>query len=56
MALPVLSATISAAATGQFPARASAGTASILMAYPVKMTIQYRPVLSARYPDTERRL
>jgi hypothetical protein len=45
--------------TGGLPAsgkRAIAGTASKLIAYPTKVTGQYLPVLSAMYPETDRRL
>jgi len=47
IARPIRSNKMSAAATCQFPARAIAGTASRLMAYPMKVMSQNRPLLSA---------
>jgi hypothetical protein len=54
IARPVRSAPIRTAAAGQFPASANAGTASTLIAYPMNVSAQWRPVLSAMYPETAR--
>src|SRR5436190_21929503 len=56
IARPVRSASTSAPASCQLPASAMAGTASVLIAYPMNVTGQCLPVLSATYPETERRL
>src|SRR3974390_3080821 len=55
IARPARSATISAAATGQLPASARAGTASMFMQYPINVTNQYLCDLSAKYPENDLR-
>ena len=56
IARPIRSVRISAPANCQLPASAIAGTASKLMPYPMNVTGQCLPVLSAMYPATARKL